>query len=198
MAATKGSEQALGLLLQKDPVPRAGLLPPQRLPWAQHGLQALEEDIPSISHGSHTALQPLTALLCKPQKFQLSGMLCSTSCSLFAGNWPHWWQSAVMVGCSTPVSTACLISIQHMAHAAFTLLLPDSGTSCVSHRLAHLLSLISASPQHMANAVLNSSFHFRTCTTFFSLLLRSSVIPCPCAPMAHHLLTETFRLHYIL
>lgn len=66
-----------------------------------------------------------------------------------------------------------------MAQAAFRLLLPDSGTSCVSHTLAHLLLLIPASPQHMANSALNSSFDFRMHTTFVSLLLSSRVLPCP-------------------
>ncbi|XP_032305019.1 uncharacterized protein LOC116654380 [Coturnix japonica] len=125
----------------------------------------------------HTALQPLSALLCMLQKFQLSGMLCSTSCSFFAGNWPCWWQSTVLVGCSTPVSTACLISIQHMAQAAFTLLLPDSGTSCVSHRLAHLLSPISASPQHMADAVPTSSFLHVHNLLFISAKKQSHSLP---------------------
>ena len=97
------------------------------------------------------------------------------------------------------MSAACLINIQHMAQAAFRLLLPDSGTSCVSQRLADLLPLIPASPQHMANCVLNSSLNFCSQTTFFSLLQSSRVILY--SPKQrhvrtdHHLffLTDTFR-----
>lgn len=78
-----------------------------------------------------------------------------------------------------------------MAQAAFRLLLPDSGTSCVSHTLAHLLLLIPASPQHMANSALNSSFDFCMHTTFVSLLLSSRSPPLPPeqhrAHLAHHL-----------
>lgn len=54
----------------------------------------------------------------------------------------------------------CLVSIQHTAQTAFRLLLPDAGSSSVSQSRAHLLPLIPASPQHMANYVLNSSLNF--------------------------------------
>lgn len=130
------------------------------------------------------------ASLSKLQTLKSAGMLCQHKpfCSFQGSSRTGSKAGQQELGCSIFVSPACLINIQHMAQAAFRLLFPDSGTSCVSQRLAHLLPLIPASPQHMANYILNSSLNFCVQTTFFSLLQRSRVILY--SPKQHHVHTD--------